>query len=267
MKRYALANDLPVYQPHKIKKNPEALKKINQAAPDLNVIVAYGQIIPSSIIYLPKHNSINLHFSCLPKYRGASPIQWALLNGEDRTGVTIFELNEKMDEGPILSQEEIPVLPGENASELEVRLSRSGIKLLIDTIKRIDKITPLIQDSAQATYAPLIKKEDGRIQWTHSALSIERKTRAFFPWPSAFTLYKGKRIKIIRGQHLPSSLPSKNSPGEIISVSTSGIEVCCGDSSIFRIEKLQPENKKVMSAYAFCLGARFKPGDTFDPCS
>ena len=154
--------NIPYYLPARIRKDPIALQKIKEIEPDLNVVVAYGQIIPSSIIYLPKYNSLNVHFSLLPKYRGASPVQWALLEGEEKTGITIFELNEKMDEGDILSQEEVNILPDENAVELEDRLAQKGADLLVETITQIDKLKHLPQDHSQATYAPKIKKEEIR---------------------------------------------------------------------------------------------------------
>jgi len=203
LKKYSLENNTPILQPHKIRKNPEVLEKLKQIKPDLNVIVSYGQFIPSSIIYLPKYNSINLHFSLLPKYRGASPVQWAILNGEEKTGVSIFELNTKMDEGPVYSQKEIPIQIDENAAELESRLAHIGAELLITTIDKIPGLNLQPQDHSKATYAPLIKKQDGRICWENSGISIHRQARAFYSWPSAFTFLHDKRLKIIKGKPYP----------------------------------------------------------------
>jgi len=186
VKKFALGKNIPVYQPERIRKDIGPLDILKKIQPDLNVVVAYGQIIPSSIIYLPKYNSINLHFSLLPKYRGASPVQWAILKGETTTGLTIFELNERMDEGDILTQREIEIHPCEKAFELEKRLAQKGANLLVDTIRRMGTLIPLKQNHAQATYAPLIKKEDGHIDWSSAAVSVDRKVRAFYPWPSAF---------------------------------------------------------------------------------
>ena len=262
LKRFAQDLNIPVYQPVKIRKDQIALEKIKKINPDLNVVVAYGQIIPSSIIFLPKYNSINVHFSLLPKYRGASPIQWALLNGERKTGVTIFELNERMDEGDILAKEEVDIHPEEGASELEVRLAQKGAELLVKTIAKIGKIKPQKQDHSQATYAPRIKKEDGRIKWEKNAIFIERLVKAYTPWPSAYTFLADQRIKILKGKK-EAFKGQSSSPGEILEVKKKGIEVCCGDASVFLIENLQPENKKPMSAYSFSLGAKIKPGDRF----
>ncbi|TET69049.1 MAG: methionyl-tRNA formyltransferase [Candidatus Aminicenantes bacterium] len=262
LKRFAQDLNIPVYQPVKIRKDQIALEKIKKINPDLNVVVAYGQIIPSSIIFLPKYNSINVHFSLLPKYRGASPIQWALLNGERKTGVTIFELNERMDEGDILAKEEVDIHPEEGASELEARLAQKGAELLVKTIANIGKIKPQKQDHSQATYAPRIKKEDGRIKWEKNAIFIERLVKAYTPWPSAYTFLADRRIKILKGKK-EAFKGQSSSPGEILEVKKRGIEVCCGDASVFLIENLQPENKKPMSAYSFSLGAKIRPGDRF----
>jgi len=261
VKKLALELNIPCLQPHKIRKDPVAVQKIKNIQPDLIVVVAYGQIIPASIIYLPQYNSINLHFSLLPKYRGASPVQWTLLKGEEKTGITIFQLNEKMDEGDILSQEKFDILSREKAFELEARLAQKGAELLVKTISRINKINPVKQDHSQATYAPKLRKEDGRIDWTNDALFIDRQVRAFNPWPSAFTFLKEKRVKIYEGKE-KGKLAQISSPGKILAVSEEGIEVCCGRSS-YLIQKLQPENKKEMNAYAFSLGAKIEVGDTF----
>ncbi len=261
VKKAALELNIPHHQPLKIKNDQLALEKIKEVQPDLNVVVAYGQIIPASIIYLPKFRSVNVHFSLLPKYRGASPVQWALLNGEKKTGVTIFELNEKMDEGDILAQQEVEILPEENAGDLEARLAQIGAELLTKTIAQIDKITPQKQDDAKATYAPKIKKEDGKIDWARNAGKIERQVRAFTPKLSAFTFLYEQRIIIRRGKDRGKIADLSSSPGEILSVKKEGVEVGCGERSVYLIERLQPENRKEMGAHAFSLGAKIKPGD------
>jgi len=263
VKKTALDLNIPYYQPLKIRKDEIVLDKIKEIEPDLNVVVAYGQIIPSSIIYLPRYNSLNVHFSLLPKYRGASPVQKALLDGEAKTGITIFELNEKMDEGDILVQEEVNIFPAENAADLEARLAQKGADLLIKTIAQIDKLKHRKQDHSQATYAPKIRKEDGKIDWTKNSLYIERRVRTFTPWPSAYAFLKDIRIKIHKGRKIEKEAPPGSSAGEISGIKKEGIEVCCGEGSIYLIESLQPENRKRMDAYAFSLGAEIKPGDIF----
>jgi methionyl-tRNA formyltransferase len=262
VKKKALEMNLPVYQPGRIKKDAEALDRLRIIQPDLNVVVAYGQIMPASIIYLPRFNSINVHFSLLPKYRGASPVQWTLLNGEKSTGITIFELNEKMDEGDILAQQRMDIFPDDNSAKLESRLSQTGAELLVRTIARITEIPRQKQDHSLATYAPKIQKEDGRIDWEKDAFHLECKIRALTPWPSVFTFLNHKRVKILSGQQINRHEP-QSPPGQILDVHKGGIEVACGRGSVFRVESLQPENKKAMSAYAFSLGARIKPGQKF----
>jgi methionyl-tRNA formyltransferase len=264
VKRIALEKDIPVFQPQRIRKDPTALDRLSKANPDLNVVVAYGQIIPPSIIYFPKYKSINLHFSLLPKYRGASPVQWAILNGDRTTGLTIFVLNEKMDEGAILTQREISIQPHEKAFELEERLAYEGANLLVDTIQQMATITPVEQDHAQATYAPLIRKEDGLIDWRAPATSIDRKMRAFSPWPSVYTSFRGKRLKILDGRVEWTASVSSIKPGEILEVRKEGLSVCCGDGQAYIIDRLQPENRKAMSAHAFSLGVNIKPGESFE---
>lgn len=264
VKQMALDLNIPVFQPDKIRKDDAALEQLKKIQPDLAVVVAYGQIIPAPIIYLPKHNSWNVHFSLLPQYRGASPVQWALLNGEERTGITIFELNEKMDEGDVLAQQETEILPEENAAELEARLAQLGAELLIKTIDRIDNLKPQEQDHSQATYAPKLKKEDGKIDWAKDALDIQRQVRAFTPWPSAYAFIKGKRVKIPKGHKSESQASPSSHPGEILNIGKQGIEICCGERSVFLLQRIQPENRKEMDAFAFSLGMRIKPGDMFD---
>lgn len=259
---FALENEIPVYQPARIRKDPAALDKLMEADPDLNVVVAYGQIMPAPIIFYPRYNSVNLHFSLLPRFRGASPVQWALLSGETITGVTIFELNEKMDEGDILSQKPIPVQPQETAAELEARLAETGADLLLETIAQIDRIPHRPQDHTQATYAPLIKKEDGRVDWGRPAWHIERQVRAFTPWPSVFSFLRDQRIKILRGRAL-SGKREPAVPGQIITVDKEGLTVGCGRNTVFLIETIQPENKKPMPAHAFSLGTKVEPGESF----
>lgn len=262
VKRYALENGLALYQPPRIRKDPQARETIGASDSDLAVVVAYGQIIPDELIRLPRYTTINLHFSLLPKYRGASPVQHAILHGEEKTGISIFKLNAKMDEGDLLSWQEVDILPAENAAELENRLARLGSELLVNTIARIERIQPIPQDHSQASLAPLIKKGEGRIDWGHNARSIENRIRAFTPWPSTFAFISGIRIKILKARSLKEHAASSH-PGAIRSVSKQGVTVACGENSLLLVEILQPENKKAMSAYAFSLGAGIKPGDRF----
>jgi methionyl-tRNA formyltransferase len=262
VKNFSLERNIPVYQPEKIRKDPIALEKIKKIDPELNVVVAYGQIIPKSIFDYPVYNSINVHFSLLPKYRGASPVQWAVLNGEQKTGITIFELNEKMDEGDILASKEVRILPREYAYALEDRLAEIGAELLCKTIDQIERIPHQKQNHSQATYAPKITKDQGRIDWKEEALLLDRKVRAFTPWPSTFCYLEKKRIKILRGKGEPGKI-SDTLPGTVLNVKKEGLEVGCGAGSVYLIEELQPEGKRPMNAYAFTLGENLNRGDKF----
>lgn len=262
VKVFAEYHQLPYLQPQKIRQDKKALEAIRAASPDIIIVVAYGQIIPSSIIYLPPLKALNIHFSLLPKYRGAAPVQRAILNGEKFTGVTIFQLTEKMDEGPILSQEMMSILPRENALELETRLSHIGAQLLIKTLENINRLELKEQDHDLATYAPKLTKEEGRIDWQETAEVIDRKIRAFYRWPGAFTFLNGQRLEIITGQPTQGLMPGTR-PGEVVQIDKSGIYVCCGQKTFYLIEKVKPEGKKEMSAYAFYLGAKLKVGTIF----
>lgn len=263
VKNFALERKLPVIAPARIRKNPEFRQKLQDIRPDLIVVVAYGQIIPRSLFLLPEHNSVNLHYSYLPFYRGASPVQGALLNCETSTGVTIFELDTKMDEGPVYAQQKVAILAGENAQELEERLTRIGSRLLIETLPRIPEMQPVPQNHDAATYARLIKKADGLLDWNQDTVRVDGRVRAFTPWPSAFTFLNGTRLKILKGRPLLESESSSKRPGSIEGIDRDGIRAACGDSRFFLIEEIQPENRKAMTAYEFALGSRLKPGAVF----
>ncbi|MCP2619714.1 methionyl-tRNA formyltransferase [Candidatus Aminicenantes bacterium AC-334-K16] len=276
VKKFALEKGLRIYQTRRIRKDETALSLLQELRPDAGVVVAFGQIIPPAILDIPPYGFLNLHFSLLPRYRGASPVAHALLNGEKKTGITIFRLNEKMDEGDIFTWREVEILPEETAGELENRLAEIGAQLLLETLAKIDKITPQPQDHSQATYAPLLKKEDGLINWELTAVEIANRIRAFTPWPSAYTFFKGERVKLLKARALspeniysaqPEAIGQAMSqpvlPGEIIAVDKSGIYVSCGQKTILQLLELQPANKKAMPAFQFSLGRRIKPGERF----
>ncbi len=263
IKVFALKRGIPVLQPAKIRQDEKVLETIKKSDPDINIVVAYGQIIPASIIYLPRFKSINVHFSLLPKYRGAAPVQWAILSGEKKTGVTIFELNEKMDEGDILASEETSILERENSWQLETRLAHIGATRLLNLLPGIQDIRPIPQDHAQASYAPRLKKEQGRMDWSKDALSVDRMVRALTPWPGAFTFLRGQRILIHAGRSLADS-GLCGLPGQVLETKKDGIAVCCGHGGVFVIERLQQENKKALDSAEFLRGAKIKPGDFFE---
>ncbi|HEX9902165.1 MAG TPA: methionyl-tRNA formyltransferase [Acidobacteriota bacterium] len=262
VKRFALEKNLPVLQPEKIRRAPEVMDRLAVLQPDIQVVVAYGQIIPGPIIYLPPHRTLNVHFSLLPKYRGASPVAWSILQGETRTGVTIIELNEKMDEGDILAQTEIDIRPEENARELEGRLAVMGAGLLLSTLDRLADVVRRPQDHCLASHAPKLKKEDGRLDWTLAAQDISRRVRAYTPWPSAFGRLQGRQLKILEGRLATSPRPPRP-PGTISDIEREGIVVQCGQGN-YLITRLQAENRNPMAGYEFSLGARLRPGDRFE---
>ncbi len=263
VKQFALERGIATLEPEKIRKDLSILPRLEALRPDVQVVVAYGQIIPGPVIYLPPHRTLNVHFSLLPKYRGAAPVQWAVLNGDAETGVTIIELDERMDEGPVLAEWRTPIGPEETAPALESRLAESGAHLLLETLSRIETIVPRPQDPAQASLAPKIKPEDGRIDWTRTAAEVDRRVRALAERPGAFTSLEGRRMLIHRGRAAGSAIPGRGA-GEVAAVSKDGLSVSCGDASVYLIEEIQPEGKKRMPAHTFSLGARIGAGVFFD---
>jgi methionyl-tRNA formyltransferase len=260
VKSFAVERGIPVIEPVRIRTDGPALERVRTAAPDLNVVVAYGQIIPNSIHALPRHRSLNVHFSLLPKYRGAAPVQWTILNGDAESGVTVIELDDRMDEGDILAVKRVPVGPRETARELEERLAGSGAILLLETIERLDGIFRMRQDHGQATLAPKIKKEDGRVLWEETAAAVDRRVRALADRPGVYTFFKGRRIGVLRGGNIGSA-SAGHAPGTVITVGKDGLTVACGGETAYLVEELQPEGKAPMAAYVYSLGTRIDPGD------
>ena len=262
VKRFAAERGLPVVEPVRVRKDEGFLERLAAARPDINIVVAYGQIMPVPVIDLPRYRSLNVHFSLLPRYRGASPVSWAILRGETRTGVTIFELNERMDEGDVLAMEATDIGPRETARELESRLAEIGARLMARTLANIDAARRVPQDHKEATLAPKLRKEDGLVDWTADARTIDRKVRAFDPWPTAFTFLGRVRLQVRRGLPL-GSVAGAAKPGTVIAIGKGGLDTACGEGTIFRIERLHPEGKAEMDAYAYALGGNVRPGDSF----
>jgi methionyl-tRNA formyltransferase len=260
VKRFAVEQGIPVVQPERIRKDAEITDRLARAAPDIQVVVAYGQIISRSVIDVPPLSTINVHYSILPKYRGASPVAWAILNGETKTGVTIFRLNEKMDEGDVYATAETEILPEETAGELEARLSALGARLLVETLTRVEELTPVPQDHARATLAPKLRKEDGKIDWSRNDEAVARLVRAMTPWPSAFTFLRGERLIVLRGSPAGSGDPARPR-GTILAVEKPGLVIACAGGTAYRITRLQPEGRRPMDAQAYALGGKLKEGD------
>jgi methionyl-tRNA formyltransferase len=261
VKAFARERGLPVIEPVRIRKDEFALPRITEAKPDVNIVVAYGQIIPGPIINLPPLRSLNVHFSLLPRYRGAAPVQWTVLDGETETGVTIIELNERMDEGDILARAATGIGPRETAGELEARLAVLGADLLLETLGRLGSLLREPQDHGRATLAPKLRKEDGLIDWTGDSVMVDRRVRALSERPGTHTFFRGRRIQIRRGLPLAGRWEGRK-PGEVISAGKEGLVVACGGGTAYLVETLQPEGKAEMTAYGFSLGAKFVPGET-----
>lgn len=245
----AKEKNLKLLQPEKIEISEEEILKLR---PDILAVVAYGQFIPQNLIERATHRAVNVHPSLLPKYRGAAPMQWAILNGDKETGVTTMTITQEMDAGDIYLQTKTKIGEMENYVELEERLSRLGADLLIQTLDEIEagtlKSKP--QDSAKVVFAPKIKKEDGHISWEEPAQKLFNKIRAYIPWPGAFCNLHEKRLKILRAR--PADHKNKESAGSIISLEE-GITVACGQGALCLLE-IQLEGKKAMSAKEFLKG-------------
>jgi len=263
VKEFAVAHGLPVYQPARIK-NDEALQIFASHDADVAVVVAYGRILPEQFLQTPRRGCINVHFSLLPLYRGAAPANWAIVNGETKTGVTTMFIEPTLDTGPILLQRHTEIGANETAPELMERLSVIGAELLGETLSRLDDLTPRPQRDQDATFAPILKKEDGLIDWTLSAVEIDRCIRGFQPWPNAYTSLKGKGLTIWSAESVPSvSSVSEAKPGEVLTARRDDLIVNCGEQTALRLIEVQPEARKRMGVREFISGARMKVGDRF----
>ncbi|WP_230397779.1 methionyl-tRNA formyltransferase [Novisyntrophococcus fermenticellae] len=260
VKTAAIAADIPVYQPIKVRE-PEFVELLRQLKPDVIVVVAFGQIIPASILEIPAFGCLNVHASLLPKYRGAAPIQWAVIDGEKESGVTIMRMDAGLDTGDMLAKTVIPLQENETGGSLFDKLSKAGAGLLVDTLDRLEQgeITPEKQpaDSPNA-YARMIRKTDGRIDWHMEAKNIERLIRGLNPWPSAYTILNQKTLKIWKASVL--DVETGKEPGMVTDAGKSGIFVQTG-KGVLRLEEVQLEGKKRMSCDAFLRGFQL-PVDT-----
>jgi methionyl-tRNA formyltransferase len=259
VRRTAEEQGIPALAPEKLR-NEEFLSALAAWQPDLIVVVAYGRILPRQILELPHQGCLNVHYSLLPKYRGAAPVAWAILGGEEKTGVTTMKLVEQMDAGPILLQEETDIRPDDTNASLQRRLTPIGARLLLETIRRLKEgsVGPAAQNEDGATYAPVIKKEDGLVDWSQSAAAIERRVRALSPWPSAYTRWNGKLLKVHRAAVVAAA--GRGLPGEVVQADAGGLWVAAGEG-ILSLEEVQAENKNRLPASEFLKGARLKKGD------
>lgn len=266
VKELALNHSLPIEQPEKVKRNPVFTSLIKSLEPDIVVVVAYGKILPKEILDIPRYGCLNIHASLLPKYRGAAPIQWALLNGEKETGVTIMKLDERLDTGDIILQEKVIVDQEDNALSLSKKLFTKAGQLLLAALEQIksNKVKFIKQNDKKATFAPLITKGSGEIDWKKSADEIHNRIRAMVPWPGAQTIFRKKLLKILQAKiHGCEKTNKTQLPGTIVEIVKGvGFVVAAGGGNIM-ISDVQPEGKRRMSAYDFVIGYDVKIGEIF----
>jgi methionyl-tRNA formyltransferase len=252
VKEAALRLGLPVHQPERIR-HADVAEQLKQMRPDAMVVVGYGQIIPQAIIDIPRLGIINVHASLLPKYRGAAPIQWAVATGETRTGVTTMRIDAGLDTGDMLLKWETQIGAEENALELGARLAEAGAELLVETLR--DNPTPVKQDPVEATYAPILKKEDGEIDWDWPAAKIFNRSRGFLPWPGAYSFFRGQMFHIWKSRVSGEALQGE--PG-LMSAMEKRLLIACGQRTELELIEVQVEGRKRMSAAAFMNGHHLK---------
>lgn len=262
VKEFALEAGIPVYQPEKMK-SESAENFFRRMAPDAAVIIAYGQIIPANLLEIPRLGWINLHASLLPKYRGAAPIQWAIVNGETRTGVVTMRIDAGLDTGPLLRRHETDIAPNETAPELSGRLAEAGVPLVVETLRGLDRGTlhPEVQDNSLASFAPPLKKEDGRIAWTQTSGKIYDRIRGLQPWPGTFTTFRGQTCAIW-GRPEKAAAESSAEAGTIFA-KNGEMDVACGGRTALHIEYLQIAGRKRVTSREFTSGARLSKGEKF----
>ncbi len=261
VKQSALKLGLPIYQPEKIKTNEELRAKLEALKPDAIIVVGYGRIIPKWMLDLPRHGNINLHASLLPKYRGAAPIQWAVANGETVTGVTTMRIDEGLDTGDILQQRELAILPDDTSETLAPRLAEIGAKLMTETLRGLAtaSITARRQNDAEATLAPILKKEDGRIDFSRSAQEIYNRFRGFQPWPGAFTSFRGRNMNVAAMKPI-SERNVDLAPAEL-AIRDGRLIAGCANQTVIELLEVQPEGKKRIASGDFIHGYRLQAGE------
>lgn len=255
IKQFALENQLPLLQPPDLRE-PELELAMRRIAPDIAVVVAYGQFIPRDIRDLPRFHSLNVHFSLLPAYRGAAPVQRAIQNGESRSGITLFELSGRLDAGPVWSREEIAIRPDDTSVTYQQRLGERAVPLLRRTLEQIfaGKIQSVPQDESRASLAPALEKKEGRANWQLPARRLYDTLRAFTPWPGLFFQLEKLQVKVMAAA--VSQREHRSQPGDVLAVTPDGMQVACGLGTILEIGAIQPEGKKAMSPWQFSLGHR-----------
>jgi methionyl-tRNA formyltransferase len=263
VKEFALSRGLVVHQPSKIK-TEEALALFTEQEFDVALVVAYGRILPPTFLRAPRKGCVNVHFSLLPKYRGAAPVNWAIVRGERETGVTTMLMDEGLDTGPVLLQRATAIEEGETAPQLLERLSHVGAELLVETLSRFEEIEPRAQPDADATLAPILRREDGLIDWSLDAQEIENRVRGFQPWPNAFTTHHGRRLIIwraeVRGREVGLGEVETTS-GTVVVARGDELVVACGAGTTLKLLEVQPEGKQRLRARDFINGSRAQAGE------
>jgi methionyl-tRNA formyltransferase len=259
VRRMAESRGIPVIAPTKIR-DSGFLDTLRSWNPQIIVVVAFGRILPKAVLDLSPRGCLNVHYSLLPKYRGAAPVTWTIINGDEKGGVTTMQLVEQLDAGPIYLQEEIKLVEHETTASLQAKLAPLGAKLLLKTLDGLksNSLQRQDQDETRVTFAPMIRKEDGVIDWTQPALTIERRVRAFTPWPSAYTHLNGKILKVHRANPIQTNRSGK--PGEILRADSGGFWIATGNGTL-SLEEVQLENKKRLPGVEFIKGARIAAGD------
>jgi methionyl-tRNA formyltransferase len=258
VKESALQLKLPITQPDRIKNNDEFRAQLTALNPDAIIVVGYGRLIPQWMLDLPRFGNINLHASLLPKYRGAAPIQWAITNGETATGVTTMRIDAGLDTGDILLQQELPIAPDDTAETLAPRLAAIGADLMVETLRGLESgaIQPRPQENSQASLAPILKKEDGLIDFSRPAAEIFNRIRGFQPWPGAYTKFRNKNLQILKAHTAGEAIPAA-----AMRIQGDKLLVGCGQDSSLELLELQLEGKKRSSAHDFIQGYRPNPGE------
>jgi len=261
VKEEALRHGLPVLQPAKLRA-PEAVAELAAYEPDLIVTAAYGQILPKSVLSMPRYGCINVHGSLLPKYRGGAPIQRAIMNGETVTGVTIMYMAEGLDTGDMISKADLPIGPDDDAGTVFERLSHVGSKLLLETVPSVldGSASRTPQNEAEATYSPNLTRDDERIDWTRPAASIYDQLRGLSPRPGAFTYWNGDVFKIWKAERPQPGRAASSAPGTVIGIGADGLHVATGDG-VFVATEVQPAGKKALPVSEFAKSGQMKKGD------
>ena len=262
VKECAVKHGIPVFQPEKIK-TAESVEELRKYPADIFVVAAFGQILSKEILDMPKYGCVNIHASLLPKYRGAAPIQWSILDGEKETGVTIMQMNAGLDTGDILLQRKFEISAEETGESLFDRLAELGAKAIVEALPMIEagELTPVPQDDAASTYAKMLKKDMGLVDWTWDAAKIERYVRGLNSWPSAYTFLNGKQLKIWKAEVIATEKANEEAKaGTVYEVNKDSIDVMTGDG-ILRIRCIQLEGKKRMDVGSFLLGYKINKGD------